>query len=132
MAINRTKERINKTGEIFTPPALTNEMLDVLPEECWSENKTFLDPAAGDGNILIEVVKRKLSHGHSPLRAIHTTYGVELMLDNVEVCRQRLFDLVKDRVDDKRYLPIIAKILNHNIICHDSLTFDYESLQPYV
>ena len=31
--------------EVFTPPALANEILDLLPKELWSNKKiTFLDP----------------------------------------------------------------------------------------
>ena len=54
--ITRTKERIKETGEVFTSPQLTNEMLDQLPPEMWEPNRTFLEPAAGDGNMLIEIL----------------------------------------------------------------------------
>jgi len=59
----RTKERIKRTAEIFTPAFLVNEILDKLTEygpEIWNEEKTFLDPACGNGNFLIEILKRKL------------------------------------------------------------------------
>jgi site-specific DNA-methyltransferase (adenine-specific) len=45
--------------EVFTPPTLVNEMLDLLPNEIW-ENKdfTFLDPVCKSGVFLREIAKR--------------------------------------------------------------------------
>jgi site-specific DNA-methyltransferase (adenine-specific) len=47
--------------EVFTPPGLVNEMLDLLPKEIW-ENKdlTFLDPVSKSGVFLREIAKRLL------------------------------------------------------------------------
>lgn len=45
--------------EVFTPPELANQMLDMLPEELWSDpNATFLDPACKSGVFLREIAKR--------------------------------------------------------------------------
>ena len=45
--------------EVFTPPKLANEILDLLPEEVWSNpNLTFLDPAVKTGIFLREVTSR--------------------------------------------------------------------------
>lgn len=45
--------------EVFTPPELVNQMLDMLPEELWSDpNATFLDPACKSGVFLREIAKR--------------------------------------------------------------------------
>ena len=45
--------------EVFTPPSLVNEMLNLLPKEVW-ENKdlTFLDPVSKSGVFLREIAKR--------------------------------------------------------------------------
>ena len=54
-----SKDKSDKHGEVFTPPALINEMLDQLPKDVWSDkNKTWFDPAAGNGNFHIQVLKR--------------------------------------------------------------------------
>ena len=47
------KARQKQTAEIFTPDYLVNEMLDQLPKTVWEENKTFCDPACGNGQFLI-------------------------------------------------------------------------------
>lgn len=45
--------------EVFTPPEIVNQMLDLLPQEIWSDkNATFLDPATKSGVFLREIAKR--------------------------------------------------------------------------
>ena len=45
--------------EVFTPPHLANQMLDLLPTELWSnKNATFLDPVSKSGVFLREIAKR--------------------------------------------------------------------------
>ena len=45
--------------EVFTPPALANKMLDLLPESIWSDsNMTFFDCSAKTGVFLREIAKR--------------------------------------------------------------------------
>jgi site-specific DNA-methyltransferase (adenine-specific) len=47
------------SDEVFTPPALANRMLDLLPTELWSDKKTkFLDPGCKSGVFLRESAKR--------------------------------------------------------------------------
>lgn len=117
--IERSDERIKQTGEVFTPAPLVNEMLDRFPNEVWvNPEKTFLDPSCGDGNFLVEVVRRKIAHGSTPTQALNTTYGVELMPDNVAACRYRLLEIAGDTDEHRR-------IVEHNIACANALTFNY-------
>ncbi len=45
--------------EVFTPPGLANEILDLLPEEIWkNKNAKFLDPVSKSGVFLREIAKR--------------------------------------------------------------------------
>ena len=47
------------SDEVFTPPPLVNRILDLLPEDLWSDRKaTFLDPACKSGIFLREIAKR--------------------------------------------------------------------------
>jgi len=115
------KARRKETAEDFTPPVLVNEMLDKLPQEVWDNpTKTFCDPAAGNGNFLIEILKRKLAHGHNPIIALSTLFSVELMSDNVEEMKERLLSLIPESLHKEA-----TKILKKNIICHDALTWDF-------
>lgn len=121
----KRKSRRKETAEDFTPPALVSEMLDKLPAEVWAPEKTFIDNSAGNGNFLIEVLRRKLALNHPPLQALSTIYGVELMADNVEEMKQRLLDALPDLDDTQKAQAI--EIINYNIVCHDALTWDYEN-----
>ena len=48
--------------EVFTPPKLVNEILDMLPQELFrNKNTTFLDPACKSGVFLREIAKRLLT-----------------------------------------------------------------------
>lgn len=89
--------RKKQTAEDFTPDSLTGEILDKLqfyaPETFTDETKTFLDPACGNGNLLVQVLKRKIQNGHSPLQALSTIYGCDIMEDNILECRERLLQL---------------------------------------
>ncbi|NLD31162.1 MAG: SAM-dependent DNA methyltransferase, partial [Trichococcus flocculiformis] len=47
--------------EVFTPPDIVNKMLDLLPQELFSDpTTTFLDPACKSGVFLREIAKRLL------------------------------------------------------------------------
>ena len=49
------------SDEVFTPPEVANTMLDLLPQELFSNPKTkFLDPACKSGVFLREIAKRLL------------------------------------------------------------------------
>jgi len=47
------------SDEVFTPPQLVNQILDLLPQELWSDKTaTFLDPGCKSGVFLREIAKR--------------------------------------------------------------------------
>ena len=120
----KTREKRQTTSaEIFTPDALVNKMLDLLPKSVWKPGKTFCDPAAGNGNFLVHVLIRKIQKGQDPLDAICTVYGVDIMPDNVQECRARLLKVVSIFDDvSKDHIEAVLR----NIVCADSLTYDFE------
>jgi hypothetical protein len=120
--IERDKLRVKQTAEVFTPTLLVDEMLNKLEEETpqlftdWT--KTYLDPSCGDGQFLSEVVIRKMERSGCTLeQALSTTYGVELMEDNVKLCKERL--------GGPNPTPEILEMLDRNIVCADALTYHY-------
>jgi len=114
--VERDKNRIKATGEVFTPTKLVQEILEQIPIEQFTDpTKTFLDPSCGDGQFLSEVVIRKLENGSTLEQALSTTYGVDIMPDNVIECQNRLLCGRED----------LRHIVKRNIVCHDALTYDY-------
>lgn len=114
--VERTALRVKQTGEVFTPTALVQEMLDRIPVEQFVDpEKTFLDPSCGDGQFLGEVVIRKMEHGSSFEQALSTVYGVDLMADNVALCRERLLCGCEH----------LRSVVETNIVEHDGLVYDF-------
>ena len=114
--IERDRVRVKSTGEVFTPTPLVQEILDQLPlEEFTDPSKTFLDPSCGDGQFLGEVLIRKMEHGADFETALSTVFGVDIMPDNVALCRERLL-CGQDH---------LRHIVERNIVCHDGLIYDY-------
>ena len=112
MAVNNQKKsqiisrrRVAERGEVFTAEREVNAMLDLVANECLRPDSRFLEPACGNGNFLTAILKRKLSelrrkYKNSPydyekqaIVAIGSLYGVDIMRDNVEECRERLFSI---------------------------------------
>ena len=49
------------SDEVFTPPEIVNNILDMLPEKLWNDkNAKFLDPSCKSGVFLREIAKRLL------------------------------------------------------------------------
>ena len=122
----KSKERVKRLGEVYTPKTLVLRMLRQIPLEIWSDStKTFIDNSCGAGNFLVEVVKLKVKMGSSPVQALSTTYGCELMQDNVDECKERLLLAVEKTSGLKREQQWID-IVNKNVVCHDALTYNYD------
>jgi 2-polyprenyl-3-methyl-5-hydroxy-6-metoxy-1,4-benzoquinol methylase len=89
--VERTVERVASTGEVFTPTELVVEMLRSQPFGSFGPGKTVLDPACGDGQFLVAVkCVKMLLHGMTEVDALAEVFGVDIMRDNVNLCRLRL------------------------------------------
>ena len=120
----RDKIRIKATSEVFTPTELVQKILDRLPKEVFTDStKTYLDPSCGDGQFLGEVLIRKVENGIDFETALSTIYGVDLMQDNVDLCRERL-------LCGQEHLK---HIVEQNIVCADALRYHYrfDGTDPY-
>ena len=122
--VEREKTRVKATGEVFTPTPLVEEILDNMDQELFGNStKTFLDPSCGDGQFLASVLYRKLENGIDFETALSTVYGVDLMQDNVELCRERLLCGRED----------LRHLVEKNIVCADGLRYHYrfDGSEPY-
>ena len=138
----KSKQRVADHGEVFTAEREVKAMCDLVADECLRIDSRFLEPACGDGNFLAEILSRKLDvvtrrykkspydYERNALLALGSLYGVELLLDNVELCRKRLFALwneryektIKKRDRNEDVLDSARYILEKNIICGNALT----------
>jgi type I restriction-modification system DNA methylase subunit len=119
--VERERNRVKSTGEVFTPTELVEEILDKMDPELFKDpTKTFLDPSCGDGQFLASVLYRKLQNGIDFETALSTIYGVDLMQDNVDLCRERLLYGREN----------LRHIIQTNIVCADGLRYSYEFAGP--
>ena len=89
--VDRESERVKATGEVYTPTDLVIEMLQTMNIEDFAPGKTTLDPACGDGQLLVPVKWLKVFHYNmSEEDAVKDLYGVDIMRDNVDLCKRRL------------------------------------------
>ncbi len=89
--VERTVERVRATAEVFTPSALVIEMLQYTDLNLFAPCKTVLDPACGDGQFLVAAKWINVyHHGMTEDAALQDLYGVDIMRDNVDLCRRRL------------------------------------------
>lgn len=108
--IIKSKERVQQHGEVFTPKRIVNLMLDQpgIKEACEDLTTTFLEPSAGEGAFLVEILKRKLEmvaskfnssleqYENFSLMALSTIYAVELLEDNAEKCTMNMYQIFVD------------------------------------
>lgn len=143
----RTRQRVVDHGEVFTPSWLVEEMLESLGNESDRIDSRFLEPACGSGNFLVPVLKRKLlsvsaRHGksafekrHYALFALMCIYGIELLQDNAEECRENLHKtfityLGVDRADE--WAVAARRVLDVNVVQGDALTLTGSDERPIV
>lgn len=137
----KSKKRVADHGEVFTHKREVNAMLDLVKTESFRIDSRFLEPACGSGNFLVEILRRKLSvveqkYGKNQLEyeryaiiAISSIYGIDILKDNVEEARTRLFEIFDEYYTKKfknsckeECKESVKFILKRNILCGDALT----------
>src|SRR5690625_2185003 len=107
----KSRQRVADHAEVFTPSWLVEDMVNLIGAECERIDSRVLEPACGSGNFLVPVLLRKLAtverrHGrndfekrHYALFALMCIYGIELLKDNAQECRQNLVQIFKGYLD---------------------------------
>lgn len=137
----KSRQRVADHGEVFTAEREVKAMCDLVRQETERIDSRFLEPACGDGNFLAEILTRKLEivkqkyrrsaydWERNSLLALGSMYGVDILADNCQICRDRLFDIwnkeykkvcKKECNDDTR--EAAKFILLRNIVCGNALT----------
>ena len=137
----KSKQRVADHGEVFTNEREVKAMCDLVGDEVKKIDSTVLEPACGEGNFLIEILGRKLSavreqyadnkakYDLNSVIAVSSLYGVDILGDNVEICRQNLYDLwlenyvqVVGKKPEKKLRETVQRILELNIIRGNTLS----------
>lgn len=137
----KSEERVRQHGEVFTADREVNAMLDLVKNTTNEIDSTFLEPACGDGNFLVEVLSRKLDtvmklankndadFEYLATRAFASIYGVDIMQDNVSEAQERMYEKFFTMfVNRYKHRPTkicidsIRFILSQNIQCGNTLT----------
>jgi len=137
----RSRQRVADHGEVLTGEREVNAMLDLVKQETERIESRFLEPACGTGNFLADILRRKLrvvgkrykksqlEYERYAVLAVSSIYGIDILEDNVQECRSRLFAIFdeaytcvckKDAKDSCR--DAVRYILSCNIIHGDALT----------
>lgn len=141
LAQTRSRERVRDLAEVFTHQREVDAMLDMVTDAFGALDVTFLEPACGSGNFLVEILRRKLrlvskadcvsqeQYEHRLLRALASIYGVDISQENVTEARARMAHVVLDhyQTDANTIQPTTAfvgaasLIIGSNIVRGDTL-----------
>lgn len=140
-----SRQRVSDHGEVYTPAWMVEAMLDLVKGETDRIDSRFLEPACGSGNFLVRILQRKLaaverkygkSHfdkQHYALLALMCIYGIELLPDNIALCRANLLEIFTDylqlnEADD--FYRAARYVLSVNLVHGDALAMRTHAGQP--
>ena len=132
------KDRVKKFGEVFTPPEIVNKMLDAeeLADVFKILDAKILEPTAGDGIFLVEILKRKLKlakNSDDAFTALSSIYGIEIQYDNLAYARKNVADTFT-AFHEKNFgdfdKNLMWQILFKNIVQGDALEF-FKNTRPF-
>lgn len=151
--IIKSSDRVKNMGEVFTPKKTVDYMLDQseIKEKVNSLTATFLEPSAGEGAFLVEILKRKLNYAKAQsqttkemqnnfLLVLSTLYGIELMEDNIEmlvmnmnnVFRDMYFNTFETEDQSTKILKSAQTIISANMSQGDALTRKTATGKPII
>lgn len=147
----KSKKRVADHGEVYTPEHIVKDMLDLVKQETERIDSRFLEPACGNGNFLIEILKRKLNtvkerykisqaeYERNAVIAISSCYGIDILEDNCAECRERLtkffeqeYKALYKKASREKVINVARYIISKNIICGDALTLKKQGGEPIV
>ncbi|WP_335341512.1 DNA methyltransferase, partial [Rodentibacter caecimuris] len=137
----KSKQRVADFGEVYTNEREVNAMLDLVKDQATNPDRTFLEPACGTGNFLVEILRRKLeavAKKHKKIQydyeryailSVGSLYGIDILKDNVEACRKRLLAIFTQHYQaqfpktyQEKCIRSAEVILSKNILHGDALS----------
>lgn len=132
----KSKQRVRDFGEVYTNEREVKAMCDLLPPEMFEIDKTFLEPACGNGAFLVEIFARKLERckdERDGLKALNSIFGVDILPDNIFDTKVRLMEMFLNRFSYASSLTVslATEILNNRIVCDDALDPQTEQVKSW-
>ena len=106
MKLIKSKSRVQKHGEVFTPDWMVRMMLSVpaIQAKLKDIRATFFEPSVGEGAFVTEILHQKLNHVdeisnksdwvENALWVVASIYGIELLTDNLIIAKQNLVEVL--------------------------------------
>lgn len=134
--IIKSRSRVRDQGEVFTQE---REVKNILALTQATDNIfwRFLEPACGNGNFLVEIVRQRLNRikqtptyrpvdkrEYAIIKMISTIYGVDIAADNITECKKRIMDEIfkfASKRSSAAFLLAVKNILDTNIQLGDML-----------
>lgn len=145
MSLVKSKKRVADHGEVFTPLWMVEAMLDLVKGETERIDSRFLEPACGNGNFLVQILRRKLAaveikygksdfqRGYYALLGLMCIYGIELLSDNIKDCRANLLEIFAEYLQvspsDDLYRAAFY-VLSQNLVHGDARTMRTHNHRP--
>jgi len=120
----KSKERVHKFAEVFTPSRVVRDMCDMLEREspgAFDPERTFLEPTCGEGAFVLEILRRKFAKCKTPhdyRTALKSVYAMEIQADNVQIAIEAVKALCSEHF---RLNKDDIQTINDHIIMCDSL-----------
>jgi len=150
----KTRQRVRDLAEVYTHTREVTAMLDLIPDmfpsvdDPTNTDRKFLEPAAGSGNFLEEILRRKLAfvtveryrssltYEHRLLRALASIYAIDIDPENVAESKDRMKHVLQSHLDNDlntkvptpEFAGAVNAILETNIILANALT-DLDSIE---
>ena len=134
----KSRQRVSDFGEVYTAARQVSDMLNLIPGGAAGISTTYFEPACGNGNFIVEILKRKFSmittrdpwlYSIQQLRCVSSVYGVDIQKDNtletveriVRACSKAYFD-VYHCLPNSYMTAAVRNVASRNIVCGDTLT----------
>lgn len=144
----KTRQRVRDLAEVYTHAREVTAMLDLVPDmfptdaDPGNTDRKFFEPAAGSGNFLEEILRRKLAfvtadryrstmvYEHRLLRALASIYAIDIDPQNVDESKDRMRHVIQSHLDNDHNIKeptagldsAVDAILETNIVLANTLT----------
>lgn len=121
----KSRDRVRDAGEVFTPQHIVEDMIKLIPDESWADTSApVIEPTCGNGNFIVGIIDKLLSLNLTITQALTKTFGMDIMVDNIQDVYMRVYRNYLMRLPDDERINCQAILLNNIVVVKDSLQFN--------